>query len=290
MSSPASDSSSSSSSTTSTAASSCGTGSRLYAASLVDPARHSPLLIELLDIKLSRPVIDYIIDCVAETIDVAMGRCSPATKPTHKRTRPRSRFHSKFVFFVSTLIARAEVEPPAVLTALVYVARVRPHLSIEEEEWARERVWLGALIAATKYTHDSTLKNTHWALYTGVFTTHDVGRIEREFLDVLDWELGVTETDLLAHHAGLSAALGASSLLSSAASMFQRTRNVHLVSLPNHTADGDDPTSLSAPHPELHLPGAPHKSRGSGALHALLRAALPSPRSTHHQVRVTITA
>ncbi|KAJ7444447.1 hypothetical protein FB451DRAFT_75743 [Mycena latifolia] len=289
MSSPASDSdsSSSSSSTTSTTASSCATGGRVHAASLVDPASHSPLLIELIDMKLSRPVIDYIVECVAETIDVAMGRCNITTQPTHKRTRPRSRFHTKFVFFVSTLIARAEVAPAAVLTALVYVMRVRPHLSIDEEQWARERVWLGALIAATKYTHDSALKNTHWALYSGVFDTRDVGRIEREFLDVLDWELGVTEADLLAHHAGLSAALEVevSFRLSSAGGMFQRTRHGHLASPPDSTADSDDPTSLSAPH----LPGAPHKSRGSAKLHALLRA-FPSPRSTHHQVRVTITA
>ncbi|KAJ7495139.1 hypothetical protein FB451DRAFT_1550715 [Mycena latifolia] len=288
MSSPASDSSSSSSSTTSMAVSSCTMGRRLHAASLVDPASHSPLLIELIDMKLSRPVIGYIVDCVAETVDVAMGPCNSTTQPAYKRTRPRSRFHTKFVFFVSTLIARAEVAPPAVLTALVYVARVRPHLSIQEEEWARERVWLGALIAATKYTHDSTLKNTHWALYTGVFDTRDVGRIEREFLDVLDWELGVTEADLLAHHAGLTTALEASGLMSSTASMFQRTRHVHPVLFSDYTADSDDPTAPSAPHPDPHLQ-APHKTRGSGALHALLRA-FPSPRSTHRQVRITITA
>ncbi|KAJ7303556.1 Hsp70 protein-domain-containing protein [Mycena albidolilacea] len=55
------------------------------------------------------------------------------------------------------------------------------------------RVFPGALIVASKYTNDSTLKNLHWALCTGVFEKRDVGRIEREFLDVLDWELGVGE-------------------------------------------------------------------------------------------------
>ena len=43
-------------------------------------------------------------------------------------------------------------------------------------------------------------KNVHWALCTGVFGKRDVGRIEREFLDVLDYELGLTEADLLSHH------------------------------------------------------------------------------------------
>ena len=35
---------------------------------------------------------------------------------------------------------------------------------------------------------------------TGIFGKRDIGRIEREFLDVLDYELGLTEADLLSHH------------------------------------------------------------------------------------------
>ena len=35
---------------------------------------------------------------------------------------------------------------------------------------------------------------------TGLFNKRDIGRIEREFLDVLDFELRITEADILAHH------------------------------------------------------------------------------------------
>jgi len=35
---------------------------------------------------------------------------------------------------------------------------------------------------------------------TGVFGKRDIGRIEREFLDVLDFELSITENDIMAHH------------------------------------------------------------------------------------------
>ncbi|KAJ7706792.1 hypothetical protein B0H17DRAFT_867022, partial [Mycena rosella] len=126
--------------------------SPVHAASLVDPANHSPALLQLIDIKLSRPVIEYVVDCVSETVDYAMSRTSPG----------RTHYHAKFTTFVSTVLSRAEVAPPTVLTALVYVARARPHLSIAVEEWALERVFLGALIAASKYTNDSTLKNVHW--------------------------------------------------------------------------------------------------------------------------------
>ncbi|KAF7372266.1 Alternative cyclin pcl1 [Mycena venus] len=148
--------------------------SPVHAASLVDPARHSPALMHLIDIELSQPVIEYVVDCVSETVDHAMGR----TPCSSRRRTPTAQ---KFIGFVSTVLLRAE-------------------------EYALERTFLGALIVASKYTNDNTLKNVHWALCTGVFGKRDIGRIEYEFLDVLDWELGVTEEDLLAYHAGFATA------------------------------------------------------------------------------------
>ncbi|KAJ7100057.1 hypothetical protein B0H15DRAFT_770671 [Mycena belliarum] len=176
------------------------TSSRVHPASLVDPASHSPELLQLMSLKISRPVVEYVVDCVSEAVDHALGR-APAPRG---RSATRSPLHTKFTAFVSTILSRAEVAPGTLLTALVYVARARPHLSIALEEWALERVFLGALIVASKYTNDSTLKNVHWALCSGVFGRRDVGRIEREFLAVLDWELAVASAELLAHHAALA--------------------------------------------------------------------------------------
>jgi len=94
---------------------------------------------------------------------------------------------------------------PTILVTLVYIHRSKPHLSIETEDWALHRVFLGALILASKYTNDSTLKNSHWAIATGLFGKRDIGRVEREFLDVLDWELAVSESDILDLHDSLMA-------------------------------------------------------------------------------------
>ncbi|KAJ6463037.1 hypothetical protein C8R47DRAFT_1080074 [Mycena vitilis] len=168
--------------------------SPVHPASQVDPETHSPELMQLVDITLSKPVIAYIVDSVSETVDYAFNR------PAHA---PRSPFHRRFTKFVGTVLSRAEVTPSTVLVALAYIARARPHLSIALEEWALERVFLGALVVASKYTQDSTLRNVHWAMCTGVFGKGDIGRIEREFLEVLDWDLGVREAELLAHHEGL---------------------------------------------------------------------------------------
>ena len=64
-------------------------------------------------------------------------------------------------------------------------------------------LWSFILIFSSQYLNDSTLKNVHWALCTGVFGKRDVGCIEREYLEVLNFELGVSEADLLSHHQGL---------------------------------------------------------------------------------------
>ncbi|KAJ7705805.1 hypothetical protein B0H14DRAFT_2547883 [Mycena olivaceomarginata] len=161
--------------------------------------------------KITKGVIEYVVGCVSETVDFAMGRTpapslAPASPTSSSSNSQGSPYHTKFTAFVTTVLFRAKVAAPTVLTSLVYIIRARPHLSIPGEEWALERVFLGALIVASKYTNDRTLKNARWALCTGVFGKRDVGRIEREFLDVLDWELGIRQGDLLAHHEGLVAA------------------------------------------------------------------------------------
>ncbi|KAJ7165255.1 hypothetical protein C8R46DRAFT_900492 [Mycena filopes] len=193
-----------------------GRSSPVHVASLVDAATHAPALMQLIDVKLDGNLIQYVVDCVTATVDHALGRPSGRVGP----------YTQRFIRFVSTVLFRAEVTTPTVLTALVYIHRAGPHVYIALEEWARERIFLGALIVASKYTNDSTLKNVHWALCTGVFGKRDVGRIEREFLDVLDWQLGVSEGDLLTHHGGVFAASAQSSCGSVNTSVPQHTRQL----------------------------------------------------------------
>ncbi|KAI5900635.1 uncharacterized protein SCHCODRAFT_02662127 [Schizophyllum commune H4-8] len=174
------------------------TSSRIHPASLVDVSHHSPSVLELVETKVSRQVIDYLVEQTAETVDFALGR-------PHERGRSLTKQYQSFTSFVNTVITRAEVTMPTILATLVYIDRARPHISIALEEWAHERVFLGALMVASKYLNDSTLKNVHWSICTGVFGKRDVGRVEREYLDVLDFQLGISDQDLMAHYEGLSA-------------------------------------------------------------------------------------
>lgn len=173
----------------------------IHDASLVDPAVHSPALLELLEIKLSRPIIEYVVDCTADAVNYAMGRPSSSKRG---RSIARHSDYTPFTSFVTKVLTRAEVSIPTLLVTLVYINRAKPHLQIALEEWACERVFLGALVIANKYLNDSTLKNVQWAFCTGVFGKRDIGRIEREFLQVLDFELSISEDDILSHHDSLS--------------------------------------------------------------------------------------
>ncbi|CAL1705777.1 unnamed protein product [Somion occarium] len=169
----------------------------VHTASLIDPSLHSPAMLQLLETEMSRSLIEYVVECIVDTVHYAMGRPSSSRGRSHTRLNE----HVKFTQFVTDVLRKAEVKVPVILVMLVYIDRAKPHLQIALEQWAYERVFLGALILANKYTNDSTLKNVHWALCTGVFGKRDIGRIEREFLDVLDFELGFNEDDILSHHA-----------------------------------------------------------------------------------------
>ena len=183
-----------------------------HPASLVSPAEHSTKLLQLLDLDISRGLIgmyapDQVYSSVTDlylaehlvkaTVDVVNFALDIPASSSRGRPATRTNKYSEFTQFVTDIIERAETTVSDILVALVYIQRSKPYLSVQTEEWAVHRVFLGALITASKYTNDSTLKNIHWAMVSGTFGKRDIGRIEREFIEVLDWDFSVSEADLL---------------------------------------------------------------------------------------------
>ncbi|KAF8914493.1 hypothetical protein CPB85DRAFT_1219027 [Mucidula mucida] len=123
---------------------------------------------------------DHLVNRVSEAVDVGL-----MSSPSSPSSQPSSclRKHPKFTAFVVNVLSEADVTMSVILTTLLYVTRSKPHLRIPVDEWALERVFLGALIIASKYLNDSSLKNADWAAYSGFFSRRDIGRIEREFLE-----------------------------------------------------------------------------------------------------------
>lgn len=91
---------------------------------------------------------DYLATTVSEAVDIGLGR-RPSTS-SRGRKRLRIERHPKFSAFITNVIEKASITMPVILTSLVYLERSKPHLYIGVNEWALERVFLGALIVASK--------------------------------------------------------------------------------------------------------------------------------------------
>jgi hypothetical protein len=113
------------------------------------------------------------------------------------RGQPLRRRNQSFMNFVSRVLANANTPISTVLITLVYIQRSKPYILIALEDWACERVFLGALVVAAKYSNDAAFKNKHWAQCTEVFSTADVSQIEREYLGLMAFELYITQVELL---------------------------------------------------------------------------------------------
>ncbi|KAJ8096146.1 hypothetical protein PM082_000054 [Marasmius tenuissimus] len=180
----------------------------IHPASLVDNSHHSKALLRLLEAAPDTPrVINPIVLIVQDLVEFALARSGL----TDEGVQPREELLSAFKVLVERVLSTAQVTTPVVLVALVYIKRARPCIQIVLREWALERVFLGLLILASKhdervseqtlikskYLNDSCIINADWSCCTGVFGNRDIIWIEREFLEVLDWELKVTEHDLV---------------------------------------------------------------------------------------------
>jgi len=183
--------------------------STTHKASLVDSSLHSPAMLDLLELKVDRLLIEHIVQSTIDTVSFAMNSASTSFS-SRGRATSSSNNHGLFTIFASDTIRRSQATIPILLVTLVYINRSGCHLLIQSEKWACERVFLGALILAAKYLNDASLKNVHWATCTGIFGKRDIGRVEREFLDVLDWNLSISEADILDHHDSIMSLYGRS--------------------------------------------------------------------------------
>ncbi|TRM64686.1 hypothetical protein BD626DRAFT_535985 [Schizophyllum amplum] len=195
--------------------------------------------------KVSRSVIEYLVDKSVEAVDHALGR-------KHIRGRPavHDPDRARLLNFISDVIYRAEVPIAVILATLVYIERAKEHLHITVEDFAHERIFLGALIVAAKYINDASPKNAHWALYTGIFTKRDVCLVEREFLCVLDFSLMLHADDLQSHY---------NDLIKHATRAPTRRRRVPL-SPPSPTEEGDVPQLTSTWSPNSSDASSPASS------------------------------
>ena len=104
--------------------------------------------------------------------------------------------------FLTKLIRYTNVYTGTLLATLVYLNKLKNKLPKNAQglPCTRHRILLSCLILASKNLNDSSPKNIHWAKYTdGLFSVKDINLMERQLLFLLDWDLTVTNEDVIIH-------------------------------------------------------------------------------------------
>lgn len=104
--------------------------------------------------------------------------------------------------FIWQLVQLSNVPVGTLMVTLVYFNRVKSRLQLKLywPRYARHQVFLTCLIMAAKYVNDISPKNKHWARHATFngfkFYTNEVNYMERQLLQLLDWDLKVKGEDL----------------------------------------------------------------------------------------------
>jgi hypothetical protein len=103
--------------------------------------------------------------------------------------------------FVVGLIRASKVRVATLSYALIVLDRLKEKLPplAQGMHCTRHRIFLAALVVSSKYLNDSTPKNKHWTQWLGnLFDTCEITLMEKQMLGLLDFDLRVTEAQLVA--------------------------------------------------------------------------------------------
>ncbi|CEQ41739.1 SPOSA6832_03483 [Sporobolomyces salmonicolor] len=177
--------------------------SRRHPGSLVPKYLHDPAILKL----MNSPLSDDMIECVAnKTIDAVRCRPPPDAPPTPPHT-PGNGPIDKLVHssglpplpvFVESVVRKSKCHVPTLLCTLVFLERLKERLPQHARgcHTTRHRVFLAALIVTAKYLNDSSPQNKHWVRDAEHFSAAEVNLMERQFLDILNFDLRFDEAEL----------------------------------------------------------------------------------------------
>ena len=133
----------------------------------------------------------------------------PSTPPYDAEPKSPSQFSlPPLQDFIQGLVDRSRVQVPTLMSSLIYLSRLQQKLPpvAKGMRCTVHRIFLAALILAAKNLNDSSPKNKHWARYSAVkgydgfgFSVTEVNLMEKQLLFLLDWDLRITNDDLLIH-------------------------------------------------------------------------------------------
>lgn len=142
-------------------------------------------LYSLLREPVSQPMVRFLADATRSVVHTPARHADPKLPSLEQ--------------FINALVEQTHVYTPTLLTAAVYLARLRKVLPGDAQGVGStaHRIFLACLILSAKNHNDSSPLNRHWTKYTdGLFTLEDVNLMERQLLQLLQWNVRVSDDDL----------------------------------------------------------------------------------------------
>lgn len=186
--------------------------------------------------------------------------CSTFRAPGRLTTRPLfpTRGLPRLGPWIEAIVQQSGAATATLMVALVFVERVHRSLPANATRLNSvcHRVLLAAVVVAAKMTHDRALKNAVWARYSVIFVTHDINLMEVQLLKLLDYDLIVTEPQLMAICAPLIFGPESDKAKAAAAGSLPMRRTASASALSGEVAvAGQQP-----PAPVPHGPSQPHRA------------------------------
>ncbi|KAL7319087.1 PHO85 cyclin-1 [Mucor circinelloides] len=100
--------------------------------------------------------------------------------------------------YIEIVMKKSRMDTGTLLTSLCYARRLKLKLfnTSKGMECTRHRIFLATLIIATKYIHDSAIKNKYWIDYSlQLFSGSEINLMEKQLLQLLDYKLEISSHD-----------------------------------------------------------------------------------------------
>ncbi|KAK4147394.1 uncharacterized protein C8A04DRAFT_24637 [Dichotomopilus funicola] len=150
-------------------------------------------------------MISFLAEAAAEVI-----QCDDAAPPTTSRSSARAAKGDtplpSIQTFIEKLVDSSNVQVATLMSSLVYLRRLKSCLQPMAKglRCTTHRIFLATLILTAKYLNDSSPKNKHWASYSVIsdevynfgFSRTEVNLMERQLLQLLEWNLRITDKQL----------------------------------------------------------------------------------------------